>query len=122
MTTATIKTDRGDIVIQDRSYFSTVAYQGERGLDRKELLEKSTQIAPKPDVLLIVDLPAEVALERIRTLRKQATDDFEKLGALSRIRTVFQGFTGSHLLDGRLEAERIHDQALGIIQNQIGDK
>src|SRR5205807_401534 len=43
--------DAGKTVVQDRSYFSTVVYQGDRGLDRERLLRLSESIAPTPDVL-----------------------------------------------------------------------
>lgn len=90
---------RGAVVVQDRSYFSTVAYQGQRGLDRAELLRASTAIAPVPDLLLVVDLPASSALERILA-RGGATDDFERLESLEALREVFVGFAGAVILDG----------------------
>src|SRR5262249_1674101 len=58
--------EAGRIVVQDRTFFSTIVYQGDRGLDRSELLERSRTIAPDPDVLLVIDVPAETAIERIR--------------------------------------------------------
>ena len=114
--------ERKEIVIQDRSYFSTVAYQGERGLDREELYEESKKVAPEPDVLLVVDLPAELALERIRTQRSQGTDDFEKLDALARIRRVFSGLSEAHHLDGTLNPEELRVRALEIINEELPRK
>lgn len=101
---------RGEVVLQDRSFYSTVAYQGERGLDRAALMAASLQIAPVPDVLLVVDLPAEVALERIRRNRSGA-DDFERLEVLGRIRAVFQAFPGAIVLDGTLPAPALLEAA-----------
>ncbi len=89
---------RGEVVLQDRSYFSTVAYQGERGLDREELLASNMTLAPAPDVLLVVDVPAELAAERIRSSRG-FTDDFEAVASLRRIRDVFLGFEGARVID-----------------------
>ena len=91
---------RGAVVVQDRSYHSSVAYQGQRGLDRAALLEMSREIAPSPDVLLIVDVPAESALTRIRASRGLETDGFEVLEDLRAIRDVFLGFSGAVVLDG----------------------
>lgn len=90
--------ERGAIVLQDRSFFSSVAYQGDRGLDREELFARSRSIAPEPDVLLVVDVPAEVSLERIGKTRAGA-DDFESLEQLRRIRNVFLALPGKTLID-----------------------
>src|SRR4051812_39913694 len=53
---------RGAVVIVDRYYYSTVAYQGARGLDPKQVLEMNRAFAPKPEVVFIVDLDPRVAL------------------------------------------------------------
>ncbi len=103
---------RGEVVVQDRSYFSTVAYQGERGLDRARLMAESEAIAPRPDVLLVIDLPADVALARIRAARGDGADDFERLEALARIREVFLGFGEGRVLDGTAPAEAVLAAAL----------
>lgn len=110
---------RGEIVIQDRSYFSTVAYQGERGLDRDDLLEKSRQVAPEPDVLLLVDLEPQMALDRIRQQRGQETDDFEKLDSLTRIRTIFHSFAQAKRLDARNTPGHLLSEALNIVQSAL---
>jgi dTMP kinase len=112
--------ERGEVVIQDRSFHSTVAYQGERGLDRAELWAKSLEIAPLPDLLLVVDLPAEVALERIRKNRAGA-DDFEQLDGLRRIRSTFLGFPGALVLDGTLPPETLLDAAEAALRPVISE-
>ncbi len=47
---------RGDIVILDRYFPSMLAYQGAAGLPLDDLLERNA-FAPRPDVLLLLDLP-----------------------------------------------------------------
>lgn len=106
---------RGAVVVQDRSYFSTVAYQGDRGLSREHILDVSTKIAPAPDVLLVVDVPVEVALERIRRTRDAPADDFEKAANLERARATFRTFDSATLLDGtRAPAELLEDALVAI--------
>lgn len=105
----------GTIVIQDRSYFSTVAYQGERGLDRARLLALSEAIAPKPDVLLVVDVPVDVALARIARSRGAAPDDFEKKESLERVRQVFLALPGAAMIDGTAPPEEALKTAARII-------
>lgn len=96
----------GRVVVQDRSWPSTVAYQGERGLDREMLAAAERRIAPDPDVLLVVDLPPEEAHTRIRASRG-STDDFEELESLRRLREVFRAFEGAVILDGRRAADEL---------------
>jgi dTMP kinase len=102
---------RGDVVIQDRSYFSTVAYQGQRGLDRARLLAESEAIAPKPDVLFVIDLPVDDAMERIRASRR-FSDDFESKATLEEVRRAFLAFDGAIILDGTQTAEEVLRSAL----------
>lgn len=109
----------GKLVVQDRSYFSTIAYQGERGLDRGAILAMSERIAPRPDLLLVVDLPAELAVERIRRSRAAVADDFEKVESLARIREVFLGFDAAVVLDGQLGVEALLDRALQAVDGRF---
>jgi dTMP kinase len=106
---------RGAIVIQDRSYFSSVAYQGERGLDRDRLLRESESIAPKPDALVVVDVPASVAVTRIKSSRGGGQDDFEAEQALDRIRQVFLGFSGAQVVDGQAPPDQVLAATLAVV-------
>ena len=78
----------GQTVLCDRYYFSTVAYQGARGLDPAAILA-AHDFAPEPDLLLVFDLPPEVGLERVRS--RGAADLFEEAGELARVREIFLG-------------------------------
>lgn len=80
---------RGDTVLLDRYFPSTVAYQGARGHDPAHLLAINRAFAPDPDLLLIFDLPPEVGLARIRQHRQQDADDFEIPALLHQSRALF---------------------------------
>lgn len=108
----------GKVVVQDRSWPSTVAYQGERGLDRDMLRAAERRIAPDPDLLFVVDLEPEAARERIVSSRGQA-DDFEGLESLKRLREVFLGFEGAVVLDGSQPVDELVSGALGQVQAAI---
>lgn len=59
---------RGEIVVGDRFTDSTLAYQGHaRGLPRSRILEVDRGITGgfRPDLTLVLDLPAEVGLGRL---------------------------------------------------------
>lgn len=95
------------IVIVDRYYLSTVAYQGARGLDPKALLSLNS-FAPAPDILIVLDVPPLVGLQRIRERGDQA-DHFEREDELARARMIFRQLEvpNLHLFDGTLPAETI---------------
>jgi dTMP kinase len=78
----------GKVVILDRYYFSTMAYQGSRGFDPEEIRRKNEAFAPVPDVLLILDLDVASALGRIGS-RGDVANEFEKRDNLERCRNIF---------------------------------
>lgn len=80
--------EQGKVVILDRYYFSTMAYQGARGFDPAEIRRKNEAFAPVPDLLLILDLDVDSALARIGS-RGDTANEFEKRENLERCREIF---------------------------------
>lgn len=78
----------GKVVILDRYYFSTMAYQGARGFDPAEIRRLNEAFAPVPDLLLILDLDIDTAYARIGT-RGDTANEFEKRDSLERCREIF---------------------------------
>ncbi len=78
----------GKVVILDRYYFSTMAYQGARGFDPAEIRRKNEAFAPVPDLLIIMDLEVDAALARIG-VRGDTANEFEKRENLERCREIF---------------------------------
>jgi len=78
----------GKVVILDRYYFSTMAYQGARGFDPAEIRRMNEEFAPVPDLLLILDLDVDTAHARIGH-RGDSTNEFEKHESLTRCRGIF---------------------------------
>ena len=62
--------EAGKVVIQDRSYYSTVAYQGTQGLPIDEIVKahKNMEI---PNAVFILQTPLDVSLGRLRTRLQQ---------------------------------------------------
>lgn len=64
-----LKNSKGEdvnIVICDRYYYSTMAFQATQGIEYKRAFEKNKNF-PKPDIAFIMDLPPEISLERIKS-------------------------------------------------------
>jgi dTMP kinase len=81
------------VVILDRYYFSTMAYQGSRGMDPAEIRRLNEAFAPVPDLLFILDLDVDTALSRIGG-RGDTANEFEKHESLSKCREVFLTLAG----------------------------
>jgi len=74
-----------NIVISDRYYYSTIAFQATQGLDLKMLVEVNKEFL-KPDIAFILDVKPEIALERIKTRKKEK---FEQIGFMNKLRNKF---------------------------------
>lgn len=78
-----------NVVIMDRYYFSNVTYQGARGIDPDYIEKLNEKIAPKPDIVIILDISSPESSNRIKTTRKDGPNHFEKEEYLERVRQLF---------------------------------
>lgn len=100
---------RGAAVVVDRYYYSTVAYQGARGMDPAELLALNRAFAPRPDLVVLMDLDPADSLARVRG-RSSGPDHFEALEDLSAARAIFLALAREPhvlLVDARQPAEQV---------------
>jgi dTMP kinase len=78
---------RGQIVVLDRYYFSTMAYQGALQLDPEEIRARNETFAPPPDLLFLLHLPTAQGWQRVR--QRGMLSHFEHLDYLERVATIF---------------------------------
>lgn len=78
----------GNIVILDRYYWSSAAYQGGRGANYDEIIAANEVFAPKPDLVLVLDLDVDAGIGRIR-MRGDQPNLFEGKSGLCRARQIF---------------------------------
>ena len=100
----------GGVVVLDRYYISSMAYQGARGLDPEEIRRANEAIAPVPDYLAVFDLEVAEALSRVRG-RDGAGDHFEREERLTRAREIFlglRGFPNLRVVDATLPVDEVH--------------
>lgn len=112
--------DEGDVVIQDRSFYSTLAYQfpSLSADDYRELERIERTVAIEPDLVLYLDAPIEVAMNRVagKSLRSSVDDE----PYLSKVRWKFdQMFQAPRWvrLDARGPPERSMEQALNALMS-----
>ncbi len=123
---------RGAVVLTDRYFYSSIAYQGTRrdAFDhdptfeelcalQDEIGEYNRLFAPEADILVYVRLDVDVALERMKKGRK-SLDPFEKRQTLVDVANAFDRVAASHphaiIVDGSQSPEDITDTIIRSIQ------
>ena len=94
--------ENGEIVLCDRYYFSTMAYQGARGYDIDKIETSNREFSPLPDLVILFDMPPYRAMKRVR--KRGKTDSFEDLPYLEKVDKVFQGM--EHPFIWRVDADK----------------
>ena len=74
-----------NIVLCDRYYYSTIAFQGAQGMDTEELIAKNKRFR-KPDLSFILDVEPSLALKRMEYRKKEK---FEQFDFMKKIRENF---------------------------------
>ena len=100
---------RGAVVLLDRYYFSSIAYQAGPELSAEQIRADNEAFAPKPDLLLILDLPVETGLARIGA-RGDRPNAFEAVATLEHCREVYRSFAGetyARLIDATQDADHV---------------
>jgi dTMP kinase len=88
----------GKIVITDRYYFSSMAYQGALGLDPLDIQRRHEDFAPQPDLVIILELPLTELTRRLQQRGAPVSPGFEKISYLIQVAAIFD----------RLDAPFIH--------------
>ena len=107
--------DDGTMVLMDRYYYSSMAYQVAGGIDLNVIRERHA-FAPKPDVVLIFDLPVTIALERVRG--HSEADEFEKEEHLEKVREAYLNLRSDPLVrivDSARAPEKIFEEVWKLV-------
>lgn len=106
----------GAVVLLDRYYFSTVAYQSLRGFEPDALLAQNEAFAPAPDLLFVLDLDPHVGLSRVRSRSGQAPDSFEVPEDLRESRRIFldlaSRYSYAHVIDASQASGEVTTEVL----------
>jgi len=113
--------NKKNVVLMDRYYYSTAAYQGALGLDSEKILSENEAFAPIPDRAYIFTAPPAQCLKRIEDSR-DGYSSFERLDYLIKVQKKFNLLEGSHIkkIDGVATVEDIHAQLCADIHDLMG--
>ncbi len=82
----------GKVVLMDRYFLAHGAYQAtSTNLSWREILRYNREqiSAPEPDVIFLLDIPAEVGLERVLDTREAKNEQFEQFDRLVKVRANY---------------------------------
>lgn len=116
--------DSGRIVLTDRYYLSTAAYQGAAGQDPEAIMAANERFAPVPDLVLLLTLPPDQSIHRIRALRGEALNDFEQEETLIRVAAIFAGLDRSYIapIDAAASLVEVQGRVEARVQRLLAEK
>lgn len=107
----------GKIVLCDRYYLSTAAYQGANGFDPIEIL-RLNDFAPVPDIALLFEISITTSLRRITEGRGEQLNAFEQAEVLTRVKRIFSDLDLPYIchINGEKSIIEIHQDVISAIQ------
>jgi dTMP kinase len=105
------------LVLMDRYYFSTIAYQGALGIDPDDIRRLNEAFAPVPDLVFILLISPTEGLDRIRRSRGRTDDVFERAEYLEKVDEIFRALRGPHIYP--VDADQPIDVVTAVLQQKI---
>ncbi len=112
--------ERGAVVVMDRYYLSSIAYQGSLGVDPEWIRAENERIAPRPDLTVVLDIDVATARERIRAARG-ATNAFEDADYLERVRAAYLAAVDGRAVV-RVNAARAPDEVFAALWRRVRER
>jgi dTMP kinase len=104
------------VIVQDRCYLSAPAYQAEGKVEMLELLKEQQGLAPKPDMIVLLDVPVDVSIARLEGSGRPPSW-FENADKLTRIRKRYEFLSKQHgervaVIDGTPSPAKVCESVL----------
>jgi len=108
---------QGKIVLCDRYFLSTAAYQGARGFDPEEILSRN-RFAPDPDLALLFQVPLDTGIKRITSGRGDTLNDFEQRDNLEKVAAIFSSIKRTYIqpIDASGSIEEVHREVVEYVK------
>jgi dTMP kinase len=112
----------GRVVVSDRYFLSTVAYQGARGLDWRAILADAEREFPLPDLALVLEIDPAAGLARARARGGRVEPVFETEAYLARVAAIFAAIERPWVerLDARGDAARVERAVRDAVRRRLG--
>jgi len=111
----------GKVVISDRYFYSSLAYQWARGLDLDWLINLN-KFAIRPDLVILLDLPVKESIKRING--RQLKSEFDKIVELQKkVRENYlklaEMFPEMKIVNALAPIEDIHNDIVALVEHEI---
>ncbi len=115
---------KGQVVLSDRYYLSTAAYQGANGLDPDDILARNKSFAPVPDLALILEIEPALGIHRIQEHRQESPNTFEEESNLHRVAAIFKSMQEEYIrrIDASTTVEAVHQQVMQEVKKVLSQK
>lgn len=112
----------GDIILCDRYFLSTAAYQGANGFDPEVILARNS-FAPDPDLALLFQVPIDIGLTRITSGRGETLNDFEQAENLQKVAAIFAAIDRPYIkkIDAAGSIESVHRMVMNHVSDLLSD-
>jgi dTMP kinase len=114
--------NEGRIVICDRYVYSSIAYQGAREVDPKNIITANEAFAVAPNVIFLLEISVEHALERVVTDRGEVITPFEARESLERVNSIYARLDDLLLvrIDAAGSVEQVHATIVDALAKRVG--
>ena len=114
----------GKIVISDRYFYSSLAYQWARGLDLEWLIDLN-RFAVRPDLAILLDLPVKESMKRLRS--RSIKSEFDKIAELQKaVRENYlklaERFPEMKIVNALASVEDIHSDIVALVEHELSKK
>ena len=113
----------GRVVLTDRYYYSTAAYQGAAGMNVVEIFARNS-FAPVPDLVILLTMDPEISIARIQEGRGEELNDFEQLDQLKKVAVHFASFSDSciHRIDAAADLNQVQNQVQSAVSALLEER
>ena len=110
------------VILCDRYYLSTIAYQGAAGSDT-EAIARMNNFAPEPDLALLFQLSPEISIKRITQKRGDSLNDFEQHESLKKVADIFENMNFPYIqrIDSQQTVEKVHQDVVGVVETYLNN-
>jgi dTMP kinase len=110
----------GNIILTDRYYYSTAAYQGAVGMDPNTIFARNS-FAPMPNLVLLLTMDPEISIARIQQGRGEVLNDFEQLDQLRKVAHHFAAFPDPCIarINAAQSPEQVHKDICTTVQERL---
>lgn len=110
--------DQGTVVVCDRYFYSTMAYQGALGMDPEAIYNENTRRFPTPDKVLCITVSPTTGRSRITSGRKETPNLFEKEAYLTKVAALFDAMPYDEIIriDGTHDIEPVQQAVWDVVE------